>query len=436
MTASVRVRFAPSPTGFLHIGGVRTALYNWLFARRSGGTFILRIEDTDLARSETRFSEQILSSMTWLGLNWDEGPVYQSQRLDIYREHARRLVEQGKAYTVVEEGREAIKFRMAGYKTDFADLVHGAISFAAEDLGDLVIMKSDGMPTYHFSCVIDDALMRITHVIRGDDHISNTPKQVALYQALGYPVPEFAHIPMILGGDKTRLSKRHGATSIDQFMREGLVPEGLLNYLALLGWSPGGNVELMNLAQMVESFSLDRVIKKSSVFSTDKLAWVNGQHLQKMSVGDFAGRVEEYCRVQDIRSDVADRAKLEAVAAALRPRVKTLKEFVDSSRYFFNRRLELGETARAQLSPLLDALGGVAALSGVADVLEPLDDFSPARLEEVVRARVAQAGLDSRTLIQALRLAVTGQKVTPGMFETLNLIGREWVLERLRAAGA
>jgi len=266
----VRVRFAPSPTGYLHIGGARTALFNWLFARHLGGVFVLRIEDTDIQRSTRESIDAIIESIRWLGLDWDEGPILQSQRARVHAEYADRLVREGRAHLSDEKrgARPAVILTAPTERIVVEDLIHGTVEFAPEVVGDLVLIKSDGTPTYNFACVIDDSEMGITHIIRGDDHLSNTPKQLVLYRALGLSAPLFAHVPLIMGPDGSRLSKRHGATSVGQFRAEGILPEALVNFLALLGWSPGDDREMMSLEQLIAAFSLERVSKKSAVFVT------------------------------------------------------------------------------------------------------------------------------------------------------------------------
>ena len=291
-----RVRFAPSPTGYLHVGGARTALFNWLFARRHGGTFVLRIEDTDAERSSWEMVAGIVDGLRWLGLDWDEGPdvggphapYFQSQRTDLYREHAQALVREGKAYQ--DEG--AVRFKVPPGQTRFHDLVHGAIEFENEHIENFVILRSDGLPTYHLSVVVDDIDMAITHVVRGDDHISNTPKQVLLYQAFGKPAPEFAHVPLIMGPDKKRLSKRHGATSVTEYERLGYLPEAMVNFLALLGWSPGGDREVLSRDELKQLFTLEGISGGNAVFNAEKLDWFNQQHIGRLQGGDLLQRIE------------------------------------------------------------------------------------------------------------------------------------------------
>ena len=279
----VRVRFAPSPTGYLHIGSVRTALFNWLYARSQGGVFILRIEDTDQKRSSDVYMQEILTDLKWLGLNWDEGPYFQAKRFDIYRACAQNLLEKGLAY---KDG-EAIIFKIPDEKIKIYDLVHGEIEVDNTLIDDLVLMKSDGSPAYNFACVVDDIEMQISHVIRGDDHISNTNKQVALYSALGVKPPKFAHIPLILGPDKAPLSKRFGAVSITDYRSMGYLSQAIVNYLSLLGWSPGDNKEFMSVSEIVKRFSLKRINKTGAEFNQDKLRWINGEHIRKLTLDEF-----------------------------------------------------------------------------------------------------------------------------------------------------
>src|SRR3989338_2168415 len=308
--SEVRVRFAPSPTGYLHIGSARTALFNWLFARHEGGKFFLRIEDTDKERSKQEFLEEILGSLKWLGLDWDDELVFQSKRTAYYREIAEKLLKEDQAY--YEE--KAIRFRVPKTgKVAFDDLLHGRIEFDLEQHGslaeDLVIFKSDGSPTYNFAVVCDDAQMGITHVIRGDDHISNTPKQLPLYEALGFKKPIFCHIPLILGSDRSRMSKRHGATSIRDYLEAGFLPEAIVNYLALLGWSPGNNQELIDRGELVKKFDLKRVLKTGAVFGKDKLEWMNGQYVRKLSVAELTNRLVPFLQKRGYKTE--DRVWLE-----------------------------------------------------------------------------------------------------------------------------
>jgi len=367
MMEEVRVRFAPSPTGYLHVGGARTALYNWLFARHQGGIFILRIEDTDLERSTAESAGAILDAMEWLGMEWDEGPYRQAERMHLYREHAQRLLEEGKAYYCtclpeeLEERRRAalaagqslkydgrcrasghpegaLRFRLpeAGI-TVVEDLIHGPVQFDNSGLDDFIIARSDGYPTYNFAAVVDDAAMGITHVIRGDDHLSNTPRQILLYQALGYPLPEFAHIPMILGPDRTRLSKRHGATSISAYREMGYLPEAMVNYLVRLGWSHGDQ-EIFTLEEMIRYFSLEKVGKTPAIFDPQKLEWVNAHYIKTLASSYLVDQMRPFWIQTGIAKEELEAAPqgwLGSIVDALRERARTLAELAQSSRYFF-----------------------------------------------------------------------------------------------------
>ncbi|MBT3353647.1 MAG: glutamate--tRNA ligase, partial [Candidatus Scalindua sp.] len=297
MDSNVKVRFPPSPTGFLHIGGARTALYNWLFARHNNGKMVLRIEDTDRQRSTEEATQAILDSMTWLGLDWDEGPYHQSERLEVYNEHVEKLLKDGKAFYVddPEKGR-AVRFKITDELTGFDDMVHGNIKSDTSLLEDFVIQKADGFPAYNFACVVDDGVMGITHIIRGDDHLSNTPRQIALYKALGFDLPKFAHIPMILGEDGSRMSKRHGATSVTDYRAKGYLPDAIVNFIALLGWSPGHDQELLSRQEMIEKFTLKRVNKTSSQFDFTKLDWMNSKYIQNLPVGDLVSELQPYIK--------------------------------------------------------------------------------------------------------------------------------------------
>jgi glutamyl-tRNA synthetase len=478
-----RVRFAPSPTGYLHVGGARTALFNWLFARRHGGVFVLRIEDTDVERSSTEMVEGILDGMRWLGLDWDEGPkiggphapYFQSGRLDRYRALAERLVADGRAYycyctpdELEERRREAevmghgwkydrmccaltpdeiaareqrglaraIRFKVPGDAIRFEDLVHGPIEFNGEDVEDFVILRSDGHPTYHLSVVADDIDMAITHVVRGDDHISNTPKQVLLYLAAGAvdSVPRFAHVPLILGPDKKRLSKRHGATSVMEYARQGFLPEAMVNFLALLGWSPGDNRELFSRDELVAAFALEGISGGDAVFNPDKLEWFNQQHIMRLAPSELARRVRPAFEAAGLWRDdlLTDRhAWFFAVLELLKPRAKRLGDFASQARFFFDNRLEYDEAAVAKHLASADTAEHLLALDAAFAALEHFDAVST---ESALRATADARGVKAATLIHAVRVAVTGKSVSPGLFEVLALVGREPVHMRLHAA--
>lgn len=474
-----RVRFAPSPTGYLHIGGARTALFNWLFARRHGGTFVLRIEDTDVERSSAEMVEGILDGLRWLRLEWDEGPrvdgphapYFQSERLDRYRAIAERLVAEGQAYHCYctpeqiqarrgtaetqgggwkydraclglepsvraaydREGRpRAVRFLVPAGTAAFDDLVHGPIAFDNGVIEDFVILRSDGFPTYHLSVVADDVHMQITHVVRGDDHVSNTPKHVLLYRALQAGVPQFAHVPLILGPDKKRLSKRHGATSVMEYARQGYLPEAMLNFLALLGWSPGaGDRELFTADELKEIFDLRGISGGNAVFNPEKLDWFNQQHILRLAPDELARRVRPFFEAAGLWNDdlLGDRhAWFFAVLELLKPRAKRLDEYVSLGRFFFDDDLEYDEAAvRKHLTP-----GGTDEhLRAVLAAFAVLGTFDPASIEEAVRSTADARGVKAGTLIHALRVCLTGKTVSPGLFEVASLLGRERVSRRV-----
>jgi glutamyl-tRNA synthetase len=427
--SNVKVRFAPSPTGYLHIGSARTALFNWLFARHEGGQFFLRIEDTDKERSKDEFLEEILSSLKWLGLDWDGELVFQSKRTEYYRQMAEKLIKEGKAY--YEE--KAIRFRVpkTGPKIFFDDLLHGRIEFESSLFEDLVIFKSDGSPTYNFAVVCDDAQMGITHVIRGDDHISNTPKQLPLYEALGLKQPIFCHIPLILGEDRSRMSKRHGATSIREYRQAGFLPEALVNYLALLGWSPGGNQELISRQELIQKFDLKRVLKTGAVFGKDKLEWVNGQYVRKTSIPELTDHLIPYLEKRGYWNGSGDRPWLERLVLLFQERIFSLSQFPDLAAFFFEDKVEYGEEAVKEFlkDPRLKE-----AFGKYADLLETLENFEVKTIEEKSRALMKELGLTGKEFIHPCRVALTGRTVSPGFFDTVALLGKKKAVERLKRA--
>jgi glutamyl-tRNA synthetase len=430
-----RVRFAPSPTGYLHVGGARTALFNWLYARRHGGTFVLRIEDTDAQRSSWDMVAGIVDGLRWLGLDWDEGPdvggphapYFQSQRLETYRARAHALVEAGKAYR--DEG--AVRFKVPPGQTRFHDLVHGDISFENEHIEDFVILRSDRQPTYHLSVVVDDVEMAITHVVRGDDHVSNTPKQILLYEAFGVPVPQFAHVPLIMGPDKKRLSKRHGATSVMEYPRLGYIAEGMVNFLALLGWSPGGDRELLSREELVELFTLEGISGGNAVFNVEKLDWFNQQQMARLPAAVLLARIEQRLREAALWRDAlagVEAAWIAQVLALVTPRVKKLDQLVDELRPFLVDDPEIDPAAAAKhLTPEVRPV-----LLTLADELSRDTSFDAASLEAVLRATAERAGLKAALLIHATRVAVTGRSVSAGLFEVLALLGHARVIHRLQ----
>jgi glutamyl-tRNA synthetase len=463
----IRVRFAPSPTGYLHVGGARTALFNWLFARRHGGKFILRIEDTDFARSSEEMVEGILQGMRWLGLNWDEGPYFQSQRLDRYRDFAARLLVNGSAYRCfcraeeagqknppenkwqqadphpcaslsVEESASraavgdpfAIRFRIPEDKTNFHDLVFGDIEIENEILEDFVLLRTDGIPTYHLGVVVDDIDMRITHVIRGADHISNTPKQILLYKAAEASVPQFAHLPLILGPDKQRLSKRHGATSVMAYAEMGYLPEAFFNFLSLLGWSPGDDREVLSVKELIELFSLDGVGKANAVFGLEKLEWFNSQYIRNASPEQLRELVAGELRFSKVWNDRAlPPSNMDSILDLLKNRIRRLSDCSGTFRAFFSDDFEYDKAAvdkflgDARLKELIPALLALYREDGA---------FTLESTERILRGLAEKEGVKAAVLINALRVGLTGQGVAPGLFEIMQVLGREKVLARLQ----
>ncbi len=477
----VRVRFAPSPTGYLHVGGARTALFNYLLARKTGGTFVLRIEDTDAERSSEDMVAGILDGLRWLGLTADEGPeqggphapYFQSQRLDRYRAIAERLVQDGHAYycycapDTLQRKRDAaqargestqydraclaltpeqiatyeasgaaraIRFKVPEGRTQFTDLVHGPISFDRANIEDFVMLRSDAYPTYHVSVVADDVEMGMTHVIRGDDHISNTPKHVLLFEALNASVPAFAHVPLILGQDKKRLSKRHGATSVMEYARQGYLPEAMVNFLALLGWSPGNDRELFTLDELIDAFGLDGISGGNAVFNPEKLDWFNAQHLLRLSADDLIARLAPVFRDAGLWDEAlaADRkAWFVRVLDLLRPRARTLPDFAAQARPFLADVSTYDEAAVKKHWADPAMAGHLLALD---ERLREIAFDDPAALEAAVRTLAEARGIKAAALIHAVRLAVTGSSASPGLFDVLSLLGRETVSTRLTRA--
>jgi glutamyl-tRNA synthetase len=409
---SVRVRFAPSPTGFLHIGGVHTALFNWLFARHEGGEFRLRIENTDTSREVAEATEQIQDSLRWLGLDWDGEVTFQLDRMERCREEAKRLLVEGKAYE--DEG--AIRIRMPDEGvTAWDDLIRGRIEYPNEKLEDLVLVRADGRPTYNFASPVEDWLDEITHVLRGDDHISNTPKQIRILEALGAPLPAYGHLANILGEDGKKLSKRHGATSAEEFRAQGYLPEALVNFLALLGWSYDDKTTIMSRSELVERFTLDRVGASPAIFDFKKLEWMNGVYLRALPPEEYADRLVAYLREQGYDWD---EQRVRKAAPLVQEKISTLGEFPIFAGFLFAR------------SP-----GQPAALPDVAEALETVEPFSAEGIEAALRRFAEQQGLKPREAFQPIRLAVTGSTVSPGLFESLELLGKEETLARIRGSG-
>jgi len=429
LSSNVKVRFAPSPTGYLHIGGARTALFNWLFARHNKGIFLLRIEDTDQQRSTEEATQAILDSMKWLGLDWDEGPYFQSQRLSIYKQHAEKLVALGKAfYDTDEEGRKAIRFKMQDGATEINDLVHGTITFDASLIEDFVILKADGFPTYNFACVVDDAEMGITHIIRGDDHISNTPKQITLYNAFGFKMPEFAHIPMILGEDGSRLSKRHGATSVTEYRDKGYLPHALVNFLALLGWSPGNDQEIISIQEMIEKFTLKRVNKTSAQFNNTKLDWMNGQYIKNTPIEHLTTEVKVFFEKAGIDLTKISAEWLSNLVTLYHERFKTFQDLLNQTTFFFTDTIEYDPAA---VDKFLKKEGIGELLKEVHSAISLIDNFDKTHLEDSLRALTTRVGVGFSKLAQPMRVAITGKSISAGIFETMELLGKERTLNSL-----
>jgi glutamyl-tRNA synthetase len=424
----VRVRFAPSPTGFLHVGGARTALFDWLFARKHNGVFILRIEDTDVERSSEEMTRGILEAMDWLGLHWNEGPYFQSKRLDLYRETAERLVRSGHAYP--DQG--AIRFRVPQGTVTYNDAVFGEISVESDTIENFVLLRSDKHPTYHLSVVVDDIDMRISHVIRGADHISNTPKQILLYRALEASLPVFAHLPLILGPDKTRLSKRHGATSVMAYQEQGILPEAMRNFLALLGWAPGTDQEMFSDEGLIQAFSLQGISKANAVFNPDKLAWFNAQYIARLDHDKLVQYLKpEYIKAGLWRDSLEkeERAWFQKLVDLLRPRAKVLQDFPRQSGMFLAASLEYDPAA---VEKFLKDDKVKQHLRTMASRLDALPEFTLQTAEAAVRGLADELGIKAGVLMNAARVALTGQSVAPGLFDVMTLLGREKTISRLR----
>jgi glutamyl-tRNA synthetase len=465
--SSVRVRFAPSPTGYLHVGGARTALFNWLFARSHGGVFVLRIEDTDRERSSDAMTQAILHGMTWLGLDWDEGPLHQADGMQRHREDVRTLLGNGRAYRcfctpeqldakrsshpdgpagyrydrsclavpAAESAHRAaggephtVRFHVPPGSTRWEDGVHGMVEFANADIDDFIVLRTDGTPIYNMAVVSDDVAMRITHVIRGDDHISNTPKQILLYQALGIPAPVFVHVPMILGPDGRRLSKRHGATAMGEYEQHGILPEAMFNFLALLGWSPGTDQEIFSRDELARQFTLEGINRKSAIFDTQKLEWMNGRYLAATPARELAGVLRELC------ADAVPRPAewWEQLAELLKVRARTIREMAEMARPYVGQQLSYDEAAVAR--HWKDPAAVAEVLSRIADLWAALPEFDEAAMESTLRELAGQLGMGAGKLIHPLRVALTGVAASPGIFEVARLLGRGEVLRRLQLA--
>ena len=457
---SVRTRFAPSPTGSLHLGGARTAIFNWLFARHHGGEFVLRIEDTDQARSTEQSLNEIYESMKWLGLDWDGTPIKQSERLEIYQEYANKMLDSGKAYKcyvtpeqLAEKRKEAQeKGEFFQYRREWAeenagpekpysiriltpdtgeieihDLLRGNINFDTREIDDFIILRMDGFATYNFAVVIDDAQMELTHVIRGDDHLINTPKQKLIYDALGFKLPEFAHVSMIHGADKTKLSKHHGATSVDAYRKDGYLPEAMINYLTRLGWSYGDE-EIFSKDELVEKFTLDNVGKSPAVFNPEKLQWLNAHYIKEKPAADLAELVLPLMNENGFNAENDE--KLHKIIDLLRERSKTLNDFVAQSAYFYNDVNEYDEKAKNKFltedtKPVLEALSAK---------LGSIEDFKYENIQSSLENVVEELNTKFGKIAQPMRVALTGGTVSPGIGEVIEILGKDVVLDRIRKA--
>ena len=459
--SELRVRFAPSPTGYLHVGGARTALFNWLLARNLGGTFILRIEDTDVERSTSESVEAILEGMKWLGLEWDEGPFYQSASFPLYKEYVPKLLDAGKAYKcyctseelearrnlAMQEGRKpkydgtcrelacqpadrpyVVRFRAPqGGVTSFDDLIKGVITFPNEELDDLIIQRTDGTPTYNFCVVIDDATMRITTVIRGDDHVNNTPRQIQLYQALGFPVPQFAHVPMILGSDKARLSKRHGATSVIAYRDMGFLPEALINYLVRLGWSHGDD-EIFSREEMVQKFDINHVGRSASVFNTEKLLWLNAHYIKNGDTARLAGLLLPHLSKRQVTT--LDGPDLATVVNTLKERAQTLEEMADRAAFYYNAPENYDEAALAKFDKeLLQAV-----FAAVITKLSSTPATGAAEIDLLFKDVCSENGWKMGQVGQPVRIALSGGTQAPGIGEIVATRGTEETIRRIQKA--
>ena len=479
----IRVRFAPSPTGYLHIGGARTALFNWLYARHYNGTFVLRIEDTDQVRSTEEAVNVILEGMKWLGLDWDEGPgkggeygpYYQMQRLHLYQKYAEQLLKDKKAYYCYctreelaesrekqskenkslkydrrclnlseedkkryeAEGRKrVIRLKIPTREIAFNDLLRGEVTFDGGLLSDFVIMKSDGIPTYNLAVVVDDVLMKITDVMRGDDHISNTPKQIVIYEALGFDVPKFAHIPMIMGQDHARLSKRHGATSVMEYKKMGYIPEAVVNYIAHLGWSSGGEKEIFSKEELIKEFTLDKISKHAAVFNMEKLNWFNSEYLKKMSIDSLTKMLLPFLKeanyIENEESlSLAKNEYIKEVVKLLQGRIKNFSQFIDYADYFFVDKINIEPQA---FDSVLNKEGVPCILQALQEKLSALKYWDEESIESAVREVASSLQIKGGQIIHPTRVSLSGKKVGPGLFELMVVLGQNKTVKHLKEA--
>lgn len=425
----VRVRFAPSPTGYLHIGSARTALFNWVYARHTGGQFLLRIEDTDRARSEERFLKEIIEDLKWLGLDWDEEPVYQSKRFDVYREAAEGLVKQGKAY---REGEAYIYKVEKGRVIEIDDMIHGRIAFNTDEIKDQVMIKSDGSPVYNFCCVIDDAYLGITHIIRGDDHVSNTPKQVLFYEALGLKIPQFGHMPLIMGMDGAKLSKRHGGVSVEEYKKEGFLPEALVNYLLLLGWSPGSDREMIPLAEAVKIFDINNMKGVQAKFDITKLKWMNSQYIAAKKDEELLALIKKHMTNEGKTID-APEALLLKIVGLHKVRIKTLSEFAGLTDYFFSDTYSIDDKG---VEKYLKSPESRQIVGEFASRIDKLAEFSHTAIEAACHQMAEEKKLKAGQIIHPTRVSISGKTAGAGLFEMMEVLGKSKVLDRMRKAAS
>uniref|UniRef100_A0A7C4UD85 Glutamate--tRNA ligase n=1 Tax=candidate division WOR-3 bacterium TaxID=2052148 RepID=A0A7C4UD85_UNCW3 len=461
----VKVRIAPSPTGYLHVGTARTALYNFLFARKHNGKFVLRIEDTDVKRSTEEMVNVILDSLTWLGLKWDEGPFFQSDNLKRYQEIAKKILEDGKAYYCYctqeeieerkriyqktgkvwkydrrclhlkkeekerfeREGRKkAIRFIIPEGKTSFHDLIHGEIEMNNSEIEDFVIMKSDGFPSYNFAVVVDDHDMGITHVIRGDDHIPNTPKQILLYDALSWDKPEFAHLPLILGEDRSKLSKRHGVVAVSYYRDEGILSEAFVNFLALLGWSPKDEREFFTMDELIREFDIKNVGKRGAVFDIKKLLWMNSEYIRKLSIEELMERIEPYLIKSELIMKDYDKGYLKNVLTMMKERLQTLRDLEKIGYYFFKDDYKYEGIEKILYEGIYENL------SYYLKRIELIDEWRKDIIEKDLRIFCDEKGISTKKIIHPVRIAITGITFGPGLFEIMEILGKENVIKRVR----
>ncbi|ADL68673.1 glutamyl-tRNA synthetase [Thermoanaerobacterium thermosaccharolyticum DSM 571] len=467
----VRVRFAPSPTGNLHIGGARTALFNWLFARHNNGKMILRVDDTDLERSTGDSMKAIIDGLKWLGIDWDEGPIYQSKRLDLYKNYADKLVKEGKAYycfctkeeldemrkeaqkagkppmysgkcrnlpadevkKYMDEGKKYVvrlKVPKEG-KTTVHDIIRGDVEFDNSTFDDFIIMKSDNMPTYNFATVIDDYDLKISHIIRGEEHLSNTPKQILIYDALGFEKPSFAHVSMILAPDRSKLSKRHGATSVQEFRDLGYLPEAIINYITLLGWIPSDGEEVFSTEKSISEFTLDRVSKNPAIYDTKKLTWLNGIYIRDCDIDRLTKEVIPFLINKGLIGDNYDYDYIKKVVSAVREREKTLNEIAEAMSYYFNDEFDYDEKG---VKKYFEKDGVDNILKEAIEVLDKVDDFNLVETEKAYRDLIEKLDIKSGDLFHPTRLAISGKTFGPGLFDIMELLGKKKTIERIKKA--